>query len=120
MSTLTQIDARPNLNLPWDWRSQKYDDWGTIRDALGDPVLDGCRLAQYTDIEATEARMTKTVPPRVEAICRFTIRAVNAHDDLVAALKALREIVKDHPDFQKRDFIDLGIQVNNALTRAES
>lgn len=87
----TEVD----LFLPWAWRSEKYDDWGTIRDSRTYPVLDGCCGIQYTDLEADEARRTKTVPPRVQAICEYTVRAVNAHDDLVEALKATVEAYCD-------------------------
>lgn len=38
--------------------------------------------------------------------------------DLLAALIALRQAAKDSPSMQGRDFVSLGIQVNNAIARA--
>jgi hypothetical protein len=80
-----------DLGLPWAHRPLEYDDWGMIRDTHSSPVCDACCGAQYTDLEADEARRTKTVPPKVQAIADHIILACNAHADLVAALKPFAE-----------------------------
>jgi hypothetical protein len=46
-------------------------------------------------------------------------RLIAAAPELLDALKAMLALVKDHPDFQGRDHIGLGIQVNNAIDKAE-
>lgn len=44
---------------------------------------------------------------------------INPLKTVAAALRELRDAVKDHPDFQKRDLVGLGIQVTSALALAE-
>jgi hypothetical protein len=41
-----------------------------------------------------------------------------AAPDLLNALTALRDAIKDNPTMQGREFVALGIQVNDALTKA--
>lgn len=43
---------------------------------------------------------------------------IAAAPDLLAALIALRDAIKDHPDFQTRETLPLGIQVNAAIAKA--
>lgn len=40
--------------------------------------------------------------------------------ELVGALRALLDAVKANPAMQRREYVSLGIQVNNALSRAEA
>jgi hypothetical protein len=42
------------------------------------------------------------------------------NNQLLSALVAMKDAVKTHRDFQGREYIDLGIQVNNAIDRAKS
>lgn len=44
---------------------------------------------------------------------------IAAAPDLYAALTALRDAVKANPAMQGRQYVDLGIQVHNALDKAE-
>jgi hypothetical protein len=46
-------------------------------------------------------------------------RLIAAAPDLLAALDALRAAVKDHPALQGREYVGLGIQVNNAIAKAK-
>jgi hypothetical protein len=46
-------------------------------------------------------------------------RLIAAAPDLLAALLAVRDAIKDHPAMQGREFVDLGIQVNNAIGKAQ-
>lgn len=48
--------------------------------------------------------------------------AYRDNEQLRSALVRLKGAVKDHPDFQAREYVQLGIEVNNALTlrRSES
>lgn len=46
-------------------------------------------------------------------------RLIAAAPDLLAALEALRDAVKDHPAMQGREYVGLGIQVNNAIAKAK-
>jgi hypothetical protein len=45
---------------------------------------------------------------------------IAAAPELLDALKALRAAVADHPAMQGRQFVSLGIQVNNAIAKAEA
>ena len=45
-------------------------------------------------------------------------RLIAAAPDLLAALIALRDAVKSNPSMQGREYVSLGIQVNNAITKA--
>lgn len=62
-----------------------------------------------------------------EANATLIVKAVNAYDadqeiirELVEALKAVRDAVKENPVMSKREFVGLGIQVNNAIAKAEA
>lgn len=56
--------------------------------------------------------------PRGKARNEANARLISAAPDLLSALTALRDAVKDHPDFQKREFVGVGIQVTNAIAKA--
>lgn len=58
-------------------------------------------------LQAAGERATKAEAERDEALERERWH--------LGLLREMRDLVKDHPNFQKRDFVSLGIAVNNAL-----
>ena len=81
-------------NLPLSYRPEEYDDWGVIRFAPDDEgraryVLK-VQLPTYDEAVLGQHRRNGTDP--CEEFGRKVVTAVNAHDDLVAALN----YVADH------------------------
>lgn len=74
-------------NLPWTYRPRHFDDWGWIRDASGD--LAACARGDKEGKTHDEHRADKTDPYGDYAA--FIVKAVNAHDALLAEIAKLRE-----------------------------
>lgn len=73
--------------LPLAYRSQEHDDWGYIRDATRRVIAVARYDTELSEDDLHDFRRRKADPSEPEA--RLIIRSVNAHDDLVAALKAM-------------------------------
>jgi len=66
---------------PWEYRPNKYDDWGVVRSADGLPVAQACVGRWYKDFDAH--RVNKTDPGEANA------RLIAAAPDLLDALEML-------------------------------
>lgn len=77
---------------PLVYRPQPHDDWGIIRDADGDLAARACG-PEFYDHDLCEGHRTAGTDP-VEERAREIVRAVNCHDDLVAALKNARQALE--------------------------
>lgn len=74
---------------PWAYRPQQHDDWGVMRDADGDLAARALG-PEFHDAYLCEVHRLASTDP-VEKRAREIVRAVNCHDDLVAALKAITD-----------------------------
>jgi len=105
---------------PWFVSTKKFDDWGWIRGADG---AIACVARGGDDKEFDEHRRDGTDPYAANAA--FIVKAVNNHDALVKALKesraalvALMDAVQASQKMNGREYVGLGIQVNDAIGRA--
>lgn len=82
---------------------------------------------KFRYVSDTNHKVIAEISPLVgfEANAAFIVRAVNNHDALVnalgqtkGALAVLRDMVKGSGTFNGREYIDLGIAVNNAIEAA--
>ena len=76
-------------NLPLSYRPEELDDWGTIRFAPDDEgrARRALKVSMPTHDEAVLGQHRRNGTDPCEEFGRRIITAVNAHDDLVAALK---------------------------------
>jgi len=109
-------------NLPLSYRPEEYDDWGVIRFAPDDEgraryVLK-VQLPTYDEAVLDQHRRNGTDP--CEEFGRKVVTAVNAHDDLVAALERLhrnfRLMLSARP---VRDVAETEAEVLAALAKAQ-
>lgn len=82
-------------------------------DQIPDAVADSMREFFHTRGDAQKA--IAAAPAMAEEIKR--LRALNA--ELVEGLREMRAAVKDVPEMQGRQYVQLGIRVNALITRAE-
>jgi hypothetical protein len=104
---------------PWDLVEATPNHGPYVVNGYGGTV---CDFYCMTDPSAPSTRNGGTSRPVLftDAVenAAFVVRACNAHDELLAALKAMRDLAKNTPALQGRDFVSLGIQVNNAIAKA--
>ena len=78
------------------------------------------------DVESREGRICECTPlssPRAAANAEFIVRAVNAHDDLLAALKdVIAALQADAPGtpLNNRKYDALGARARAAIAKAEA
>lgn len=58
---------------------------------------------------------TREADDALASITRELDEALERERTNLVLLREMRDLVKDHPDFQKRDFVPLGIAMGNAL-----
>lgn len=75
-------------------------------------------LAGVHSVLGLNGKSGEPIPLTEAAEARKMALVRRAAPDLLEALKALRDAVKDHPAMQGREYIGLGIQVNDALKKA--
>jgi hypothetical protein len=71
---------------PWAYRPERYDDWGTVRDAEGHPVANTCPPGLAQDFkderrnQPPSVTLWKAGPPQARAVAELLIRAEREAD----------------------------------------
>jgi len=84
-------------NLPLSYRPDELDDWGTIRFAPDDEgrAWHALKMSMPTHDKAILDQHRRNGTDPCEEFGRKVVTAVNAHDDLVAALKECAALLRE-------------------------
>jgi len=87
--------------------------WEAWQDSLGHWYIKAPRSSRHDVI------VSPVLPVPVEGFAKANAHLIAAAPDLLKALKTLLDAVKNNPTMNKREFVDMGIMVNNAIAKAE-